>query len=817
MNIAIISRLFLVGSWFCISLLSSSVLAKDLGEGASVEYHAYVSHNQHHAPNNIPTFTTIAAALEAAPTNAAIQPPTRHIIFISAGDYYEKLTVSKPNIALVGAGKAKTRIHYDVYAGLKRPNADKKWGTFDSATLKVDHLNFYAENLTIENSYDYPANDKLAKTDPLKQRHSQAVALTLGAGAHRAVFNNVAIKGYQDTVFVDGGINYFYQSDIYGHVDFIFGRGNALFEQSNIINRRRFAPQQLKYTGYVTAPSTYIKQEFGFTFKNCRFEREAGVPDYSVPLGRPWHPTTTFKDGRYADPRAIGKTVVLNSYLDKHISLDGWSSMKGTSRIKGQKDVFMPESARFFEYNNTGPGANITDKRRQLSAEQAKLYSNKNILSGWQPKLSALQIGQTLAPQFSLLPSHVSQAIASQISASQNSISQHDKPINLVKVTNLQADGSGSLRAALQQKGPKHIVFEVAGVIDLAGQSLVIDQPYTYVYGQTAPYPGVTIIKGGIGIQSHDIVLQHLKIRPGDKLQAKRSGWAPDAVGISRERAFNIWLDHLSLTWAVDENIGITSGRINGYAGASHDIWVTNSIIAEALDYATHKKGKHSKGVLVHDYVHDVHFYGNLFAHNDRRNPYFKTAATGSLIGNVIYNPGSAAIHMGYIAEEFASYRAALRPAQLLVKNNLLLYGRDTYSDLALVSGFGQALLGDNKVSNLDAADMPISTTMIQLADLQLGSENGQLSLAQRQTTFPPVPQSNVDLNALLSKVGAIPWQRDEIDQRIVQSVTTARGRVIDSQQDVGGYPSYPAVYRAIDPPRTQNAFNLWLNNNYAL
>ncbi|WP_157964755.1 pectinesterase family protein [Algibacillus agarilyticus] len=748
----LLSQLYAVKRLALLIFLSQSAYA--LESIPQIEFDAIVSAKPQLIPSNKPHYLTIQAALDAAPIQFPDQNKKRHVIFISAGDYYEKLTISKPNIALVGNGKTTTRIHYDAYSGLQKPGSDKRWGTFGSATLNVNHLNFYAENLTIENSYDFPANDKLAKTDPKKERHSQAVALMVGAGGHHAVFNHVAVKGYQDTVFIDGGINYFYNSDIYGHVDYIFGRGNALFEASTIINRRRHAPNNLKYTGYVTAPSTDKKQLFGFTFMNCRFVHEPGVPANSVPLGRPWHPTTTFKDGRYADPNAIGKTVVLNSFLDKHIAQVGWSSMKGTSRIAGQKDVFEPESARFFEYANSGPGAVVNPKRRQLSTEDAAYYSKQNVLSGWQPSLSAAVVGG------------ISPLVAGQDG-------------RVIKVTNLNKSGEGSFQAALAAKGPRNIVFTVAGVIDLDRSMLSITEPYVTVHGNTAPTPGITLIKGGIRIITHDVKLTHLHIRPGDANLAKRFGWAPDAVSISREGAYNIWIDHCSLTWAVDENIGISSSRLNGYAGASHDIWVSNSIIAEALDYATHRKGKHSKGVLVHDFVQNVHFYRNLFAHNDRRNAYFKTAATGTFINNVIYNPGSGALHMGYIPDEFAGYRAELRRPTVSVIGNILLYGRDTYSDLALASHMGQAYQADNLVLNLSAEPMPVVDSAIL-----------PLYVEPIYSPFTDKLASAVLLPDLLNSVGAFPAQRDRIDKRIVSSVTAGTGRIIDSQELVGGYPS---------------------------
>lgn len=122
----------------------------------------------------------------------------------------------------------------------------------------------------------------------------------------------------------------------------------------------------------------------GLTFLNCRLTRDQNVPDNAVPLGRPWHPTTQFLDGRYADPNAIGKSVFINSCMDAHITQDGWYAMSGTAKEGGRKS-FVPEDARFFEYQTQGAGALINAKLRQLNAEEIKKYIRDKILGDWHP------------------------------------------------------------------------------------------------------------------------------------------------------------------------------------------------------------------------------------------------------------------------------------------------------------------------------------------------------------------------------------------------------------------------------------------------
>jgi pectinesterase len=320
-------------------------------------------------------YRSVQAAIDAAPS-AAISP---YKIYLSAGEYYEKLVITKPNIHLIGAGMDKTRLVFDAYAG-QESTPGKTWGTRGSGTVIVRATDVQFHQLTIANNFDFIANDALANDDPRKVRDSQAVALHLDKGSDRVLVRGVKLLGYQDTLFVDAGRSWFDNSVIAGNVDFIFGAGNALFTDSEIVTRARGRASQPH--AYVTAPSTQITDEFGLTFIRCRLTREAGVPDNSTPLGRPWHPTTQFADGRYADPNAIGKAVFIDSELGAHITQDGWYSMGGTT-VDGGKKLFMPDDARFFEYRNHGPGAVDNPKRRQLSEDEAARLTPATILGDW--------------------------------------------------------------------------------------------------------------------------------------------------------------------------------------------------------------------------------------------------------------------------------------------------------------------------------------------------------------------------------------------------------------------------------------------------
>jgi pectinesterase len=133
--------------------------------------------------------------------------------------------------------------------------------------------------------------------------------------------------GYQDTLLTDAGCTSFSDCRIRGHVDFIFGAGTVWFDDCEIVARMRSNGGEGRKVGYLTAPSTLRSTPYGLVFNRCRLSKENDVPAASYSLGRPWRPMTTFTDGRYGNPDAVGQAVFLNCWMDAHIDAAGWSHM----------------------------------------------------------------------------------------------------------------------------------------------------------------------------------------------------------------------------------------------------------------------------------------------------------------------------------------------------------------------------------------------------------------------------------------------------------------------------------------------------------
>jgi len=362
----------------------------------------------------------------------------------------------------------------------------------------------------------------------------------------------------------------------------------------------------------------------------------------------------------------------------------------------------------------------------------------------------------------------------------------------LIRVTTLAADGPGSFRAAIEAKGPRTVVFEVGGVIDLGMKELRIDEPFLTIAGQTAPHPGVTIIKGGLTIAAHDVVIRHLRIRPGDGGLPKRSG---DIDAITTVRgAHDVIVDHCSLTWATDENLSASSTRFHGeseaewMANASRRITYSNNIIGEGLAHSIHAKGEHSKGSLIHDHVNEVLIVGNLYAHNYERSPLFKGGARGQVINNLIYNPGQRAIHYNLIAEEWLGHPYSR--GEMAVRGNVMRAGKST-EPLAFF------MIGGSGDLDLYTEDNLVVDRIGNKSIQETGSYTTTPVDLNRVKKAPPLPFGVTLLpsaqvqDAVIETAGATPWDRDLVDRRIVADVIEGRGEIIDSQEQVGGYPAY--------------------------
>lgn len=328
---------------------------------------------------------------------------------------------------------------------------------------------------------------------------------------------------------------------------------------------------------------------------------------------------------------------------------------------------------------------------------------------------------------------------------------------------------AGSLRAALAAKGPRIVVFCVSGAIALKAP-LRIEEPYLTVAGQTAPGGGICLKNYGCSITgTHDIVVRHLRFRPGDVARKEL-----DAIAVLKSR--DVILDHCSASWGIDETLSVTG------EGATN-ITVQWCFITESLDRSVHSKGEHGYGSLLR-VDGDVTFHHNLYAHHRSRCP--RPGTYGAERGihldfrnNVIYD---------WISN--AGYTSADR-ATLNYVGNYLKPGPSTRNRSFAFRIGGEKtrmFVADNVLEGVEAGDPWALIARAQPAHK-----------AEKPIPLPSVAtDAAADAYAkVLDGAGATLPRRDAVDARVAEAVRAGKGKVIDSQEEVGGWPEYAAA----EPP----------------
>ena len=291
------------------------------------------------------------------------------VIKLQAGTYTEKVWLDIDNVTLVGGGENidDTILTYSLVEGDADALSGSLWG-LDCATLHVTGTNFKAYNLAIRNDFDYINNANKYSGN----QAAQGLALTLDTDG--AVLFKCHLYGNQDTLYMKSGRSYYYQSQIDGNVDFIFGGETSLayFDECKVvaINRTAVADGEKgkEQNGYVTAAKHVdaSKPDYGYVFNNCEFTDDGKVKDGAMSLGRPW--------GAKATVAYIGCSFSA-AYSTLASDAEGkdhrWSEMSGVS----------PTNADFCEYGSTGAGAITTAVTggKVLDAAQAANYTKTNV------------------------------------------------------------------------------------------------------------------------------------------------------------------------------------------------------------------------------------------------------------------------------------------------------------------------------------------------------------------------------------------------------------------------------------------------------
>jgi hypothetical protein len=365
----------------------------------------------------------------------------------------------------------------------------------------------------------------------------------------------------------------------------------------------------------------------------------------------------------------------------------------------------------------------------------------------------------------------------------------------IIRVTSLAHAGPGSLAEALAQKGPRIIVFEVGGAIDLERSMLTITEPFVTIAGQTAPSPGIALLRGGIDVKTHDVILSHIRVFTGADGQARLSGWEPDAF--STVAAHDVVVENCTFMWAIDENMSASGPRFSGNSladwrhGTSYHVVFRRNLAAEGLAHASHSKGEHSKGSLVHDNTTGIVFERNIWAHNVERSPLVKGGSQVLMVNNLIYNPERRAVHYNLLALEWAGHEPVT--GEITAVGNVLRGGDDTEPGLPflMLGGAGDlAYYGrDNRAVDRLGNALPMFGRYGETSARLIEREAAIASL----DGYDVLPSSEVE-TTLLASAGARPWDRGSEEIRVLNFIAEGRGSIIDDEKEVGGYPPIKAV-----------------------
>lgn len=393
----------------------------------------------------------------------------------------------------------------------------------------------------------------------------------------------------------------------------------------------------------------------------------------------------------------------------------------------------------------------------------------------------------------------------------------------VIKVTNLDDSGPGSLRAAIQADGPRIVVFEVDGIIDLQSP-LIVANDYITIAGQTAPGGGITLRNYDLTVNANHVIIRYIRSRMG-----AQAGHEDDSISIRGGQ--HIILDHVSASWAIDENLS-ASQSYDPASGRKHLSYVTVqwSIISEGLYRAGHEKGDRAYGSLIRG-SHGARYswLNNLWAHNHSRMPRVGNYATpymdpeGVLFdfrNNVFYNWGHGA------ETDFWNWTPArdsfnFSAAQGLVSDQL--YGREGFDyhfaagadlDPASVARYnfvnnayvqGPQTLGPVifYMRNVTGRAFFEGNTM----DGQQGPQLGMVRSAAPDRTWVDRPfdvgavttvSAAEAYDRVLERAGAS-RRRDAIDARVVGDVINRTGSIPDSPADVGGWVAVAAGHAPTD------------------
>jgi len=341
----------------------------------------------------------------------------------------------------------------------------------------------------------------------------------------------------------------------------------------------------------------------------------------------------------------------------------------------------------------------------------------------------------------------------------------------VIIVSSLADNGTGSFREACETGGARIIVFNVSGIIRLS-TPIHLRAPYLTIAGQTSPGDGICITGSSFLIDTHDVIIRHMRFRRG----AQDVAFRDDAIG--GNPVGNIMIDHCSASWGLDENMSIyrhvydRGANGKGLKLPTVNVTIQYSIFSEALDTYNHAFGSTCGG-------HNCMFTRNLYASNISRNCSVGMDGGFNFVNNVIYNWWNRSIDGGDSNSLFNIINNYFKPGPITPLDKPISYrilkpesGRDKGKPLT----YGKAFVSGNIIEGNERVTLNNWDGGVQLKD-EKDAEYLPKIKVDKPFEMPDVNilDAKTTYTSVLANVGANFPKSDAVDKRIIKTVRTGK------------------------------------------
>lgn len=337
-------------------------------------------------------------------------------------------------------------------------------------------------------------------------------------------------------------------------------------------------------------------------------------------------------------------------------------------------------------------------------------------------------------------------------------------------VTSLEDRGPGTFREALEAGGPRTVVFNVAGIVHLK-ERIRIRAPYITISGATAPGDGVCIAGDTVEIDTHDVVIRHMRFRRGSTWVGDRN----DSLG--GNPIGNIMIDHVSASWGSDENMSMYRHMYQPADGGKAqklptvNITIQNSVFSEALNTYHHSFGSTIGG-------YNATFHHNLWANNAGRNPSVGMIYDFTFANNVIFNWRHRTTDGGDHRSFYNIINNYFKPGPVTPRNKPICHRflkPESRRAKPPVDDYGRAYVAGNVVVGNDQVSSDNWNGGVQVDSI--GDADEVLASIRSDTPYPhahlALQSANEAYEWVLANVGATLPKRDSVDKRIIENVRT--------------------------------------------